>query len=357
MQRAVIIGTGAYIPHETKTNYDFVVHNFYGDDHTLINAPPVEIVEKFKHITGIEERRYAPQEMNASDIGAIAAKSAIEDAAIDPETLDQIIVAHNFGNVIKHSIQTDLVPSLANRIKHSLGIRNPNCIGYDVVFGCPGWLQGVIQADAFFKAGLAKRILVIGTEILSRVIDLYDRDCMIFSDGSGATVLEAVDGNATSSGIMGTAAQSYSVDEAYFINMGKSYLPDADPGIRYLKMKGRKVYEFAIKVVPQAMKACIEKSDVKITDVKKIFIHQANEKMDDVIIRNMYKLFGYSQPPQNIMPMNIRELGNSSVATIPTLLDMVRRGQLPDHEVQKGDIVVFASVGAGMNINAACYRM
>jgi 3-oxoacyl-[acyl-carrier-protein] synthase-3 len=189
------------------------------------------------------------------------------------------------------------------------------------------------------------------------VIDLYDRDCMIFSDGSGATVLEALDGNATSSGIMGTAAQSYSVDEAYFINMGKSYLPDADPGIRYLKMKGRKVYEFAIKVVPQAMKACIEKSDVKITDVKKIFIHQANEKMDDVIIRNMYKLFGYSQPPQNIMPMNIRELGNSSVATIPTLLDMVRRGQLPDHEVQKGDIVVFASVGAGMNINAACYRM
>ena len=134
MQRAVIIGTGAYIPHETKTNYDFVVHNFYGDDHTLINAPSVEIVEKFKHITGIEERRYAPQEMNASDIGAIAAKSAIEDAAIDPETLDQIIVAHNFGNVIKHSIQTDLVPSLANRIKHTLGIRNPNCIGYDVVF-------------------------------------------------------------------------------------------------------------------------------------------------------------------------------------------------------------------------------
>src|SRR5689334_21343561 len=166
MQRAVISGTGAYIPHETKTNYDFVVHNFYGDDLTLIKAPAAEIVEKFKLITGIEERRYASHDLNTSDIGAIAAKRAIEDAAIDPETLDQVIVAHNFGNVIKHSIQTDLVPSLANRIKHSLGIRNPNCIAYDVVFGCPGWLQGVIQADAFFKAGIAKRILVIGTEIL-----------------------------------------------------------------------------------------------------------------------------------------------------------------------------------------------
>ena len=357
MQRAVISGTGSYIPHETKTNYDFIVHDFYGDDHTLIKVPPAEIVEKFKLITGIEERRYAPHDLNTSDIGAIAAKRAIEDAAIDPETLDQVIVAHNFGNVIKHSIQTDLVPSLANRIKHSLGIRNPNCIGYDVVFGCPGWLQGVIQADAFFKAGIAKRILVIGTEILSRVIDHYDRDCMIFSDGAGATVLEAQGGDNNSSGIIGTAAQSYSMEEAYFINMGKSYLPDADPGIRYLKMKGRKVYEFAITVVPQAMKECLEKSNVHITDVKKIFIHQANEKMDEAIIKNMYKLFGYAQPPENIMPMNIRELGNSSVATIPTLLDMVRKGELPNHKVQKGDIVLFASVGAGMNINAACYKM
>jgi 3-oxoacyl-[acyl-carrier-protein] synthase-3 len=356
MQRAVISGTGAYIPHETKTNYDFVVHNFYGDDHTLINAPPVEIVEKFKLITGIEERRYAPHDLNASDIGAIAAKCAIEDSGINPETLDQIIVAHNFGNVIKHSIQTDLVPSLANRIKHSIGIRNPNCICYDIIFGCPGWLQGVIQADAFFKAGMAKKVLVIGTETLSRVIDLYDRDCMIFSDGAGATVLEA-NSDENGSGIIGTAAQSYSVDEAYYINLGKSYLPDADPGIRYLKMKGRKVYEFAIKVVPRAMKECIEKSGVSISDVKKIFIHQANEKMDEVIIKNMYKLFGYSKAPENIMPMNIRELGNSSVATIPTLLDMVRKGQLPEHEVKKGDIVLFASVGAGMNINAACYRV
>lgn len=357
MQRAVISGTGAYIPHETKKNYDFVMHNFYSDDNNLIKVPSHEIVEKFKLITGIEERRYAPHELNTSDIGAMAAKGAIEDAGVDPETLDQIIVAHNFGNVIKHSIQTDLVPSLANRIKHTLGIRNPNCIGYDIVFGCPGWLQGVIHADAFFKAGLAKKALVIGTEILSRVIDLYDRDCMIFSDGAGATVLEAQDGDAGSSGIMSTSAQSYSVDEAYYINMGKSYLPDADPGIRYLKMKGRKVYEFAIKVVPQAMKECIEKSGVSIDEVKKIFIHQANEKMDEVIIKNMYKLFGFAQPPENIMPMNIRELGNSSVATIPTLLNMVRKGQLPDHEVQKGDIVLFASVGAGMNVNAACYRM
>ena len=355
--RTVITGTGAYIPWETKTNHDFSVHDFYGEDYKLIKAPAAEIVEKFKLITGIEERRYAPSELNTSDIGAIAARLAIEDSGIDPETLDQIIVAHNFGNVIKNTIQTDTVPSLAARIKHYLGIKNPNCIAYDILFGCPGWLQGVIQADAFFKAVLAKKILVVGTEILSRVIDKYDRDSMIFSDGAGASVLEAHEGNEDSSGILGTAVQSHCNEETYYINMGKSYLPGADPRIRYMKMKGRKVYEYALKHVPQAMKTCIEKSGVHISEIKKIFIHQANEKMDEAIVNALYKLFGYDSMPPNIMPMNIRELGNSSVATIPTLLDMVRKGHFQNHQLQKGDIVLFASVGAGMNINAACYRV
>jgi 3-oxoacyl-[acyl-carrier-protein] synthase III len=355
--KTIITGTGSYIPPETKSNRDFVVHNFYGEDHRLIEAPVVEIVEKFKLITGIESRRYAPSHLNASDIGAITAQLAIDDAGINPEELDQIIVAHNFGNVIKNTIQTDTVPSLASRIKNILGIKNPSCVGYDILFGCPGWLQGVIHADAFFKAGIAKKILVIGTETLSRVIDIHDRDSMIFSDGAGASVLEAVDGDEKSSGILSIAVQSHCGEETYYINMGRSYFPGSDPCIRYMKMKGRKVYEYALKYVPAAMKECIEKSGVNIYDIKKIFIHQANEKMDEAIIRALYKLFGYSQPPKDIMPMNIRELGNSSVATIPTLLDMVRKGELPQHELHKGDVVLFASVGAGMNINAACYRV
>ena len=116
----------------------------------------------------------------ASDLGYIAAKKAIEDANIDPETLDQIIVAHNYGDVAYNSVQTDAVPALASRIKQKLGIINPSCIAYDILFGCPGWLQGVIHSDAFFKAGIARKILVIGAEALSRVIDPYDRDSMIW---------------------------------------------------------------------------------------------------------------------------------------------------------------------------------
>jgi 3-oxoacyl-[acyl-carrier-protein] synthase-3 len=248
------------------------------------------------------------------------------------------------------------VPSLASLIKNALGIRNAACIAYDILFGCPGWLQGLIQADAYLKAGIAKKALIIGTEALSRVIDMYDRDSMIFSDGAGAVVLEQQEGDATSAGILGYTTATHALEEIDFINMGNSYYPESDPRIRYLKMKGRKVYEFAITQVPAAMKSCLEKSGVPITVLKKIFIHQANEKMDEAIIKRLYQLYGIDMPPVNIMPMSIGWLGNSSVATVPTLFDLVRKNQLPPHELHPGDVLLFASIGAGMNINAVCYR-
>lgn len=355
--RTIITGTGCYIPPVIKTNQDFAVQTFYGEDANRIDTPTKEIVEKFQEITGIEERRYASEEMNSSDMAAIAAKIAIEDSGINPEELDQIIVAQNFGNVIKHTIQTDVLPALASRVKHDLGIKNPNCVAYDILFGCPGWVQGVIQADTFFKAGIAKKALVVGTETLSRVIDTYDRDSMIFSDGAGAVILEANHTKETSSGILSWSAQSHCIDEAYYLYLGKSNFPGSDPRIRYIKMKGRKVYEYAMLHVPAAMKDCLDKAGIPITGLKKVFIHQANEKMDEGIIRRLFKLYGIKEIPEHIMPMSIHKLGNSSVATIPTLFDMVKRGLWDNHDLNEGDIVLFASVGAGMNINAICYRM
>ncbi|MFL5809576.1 MAG: 3-oxoacyl-[acyl-carrier-protein] synthase III C-terminal domain-containing protein, partial [Flavisolibacter sp.] len=121
--------------------------------------------------------------------------------------------------------------------------------------------------------------------------------------------------------------------------------------------KGRKVYEYAIKHVAEAMKAALDKAGFHLSEVKKIFIHQANEKMDEAIIRVLYKLYDLKEVPNNIMPMCIQWLGNSSVATVPTLFDLVKKGKLEAHEVSKGDLILFASVGAGMNINAICYRM
>ncbi|HEX8462892.1 MAG TPA: ketoacyl-ACP synthase III, partial [Segetibacter sp.] len=180
--RTVITGTGSYIPTEKKTNPQFSTQTFYTEDKQPINVDPAIVVEKFEKITGIAERRYVSNNLNTSDIATIAAEQAIVHSGIDMETLDMIIVAQNFGDVTKDTVQTDAVPSLASRVKNKLKIKNANCIAYDLLFGCPGWIQGVIQVDAFFKAGIAKKAVVIGAETLSRVIDVHDRDSMIFSD-------------------------------------------------------------------------------------------------------------------------------------------------------------------------------
>jgi 3-oxoacyl-[acyl-carrier-protein] synthase-3 len=351
----IITGTGSYIPSVVKTNQSFVKNSFYAENGELIATPNEEIVEKFKDITGIAERRYADSNENTSEMATKAAVLAIKDAGIDPETIDQIIVAHNFGNVLAGTIQTDAIPAIASRVKHQLGIKNPACVAYDILFGCPGWIQGVIQADAFIKSGMAKKCLVIGAETLSRVVDVHDRDSMIFSDGAGACIVEHSDEPNT--GILASSVQSHCEDETYFLYLGKSYHPEGEEATRYIKMKGRKVYEYAIKNVPIAMKECIEKAGVDIHDVKKFFLHQANEKMDEGFIKALFKLYGIREIPANIMPMSIHELGNSSVATIPTLYDRVKHGFYKEHQLNKGDIIIFASVGAGMNINAICYKI
>ena len=293
--RSVITGTGSYIPPSIKTNDDFLDADFYGEDHMPLLTPNEEIVEKFKDITGIEERRYAADDFNSSDMALIAAQYAIADAGIDPETIDQIIFAHNFGNVLKNTIQSDALPALASRIKHDLGIKNPACVAYDILFGCPGWIQGVIQAHAYILAGMAKKCLVIGSETLSRVIDVHDRDSMIFSDGAGACIVEAVDAAGTQSGILSLSVQSHCVQEAFYLQLAASNYPESDPSVRFMKMKGRKVYEYAIKNVPLAMKDCLDKAGLHVTDVTKFFLHQANEKMDEGFVKALYKLYGIKE--------------------------------------------------------------
>ncbi|MCK9450525.1 MAG: ketoacyl-ACP synthase III [Bacteroidales bacterium] len=353
--RTVISGTGSYIPNRIIKNSDFVKQVFFEKDQSLIDSPGEEIIRKFKDITGIGERRWAENNQNNSDLAAFAAEAAIKDAGIDRETIDQIIVAHNYGDVTKGSNQSDMVPSIAARVRHKLGIKNNQCVPYDVIFGCPGWIQGVIQADAFIRTGLAKRCLVIGTETLSRIVDVYDRDTMIFSDGAGAVILEA-NSEGTDSGIMATSNMSHTDEELDYLYFDKSNLPDSNSNTKYIKMLGRKVYEYSLNHVPDAMKIALDRSGEPIESVKKILIHQANEKMDAAIVQRFFRKYGLRPNIETVMPMSIAELGNSSVATVPTLYDMILKNQVPNHHIEKGDILLFASVGAGMNINSFVYK-
>ncbi|MGZ9674988.1 3-oxoacyl-ACP synthase III family protein [Flavobacterium sp. GNP001] len=347
-----IAGIGSYIPELQIANTDFSEHIFLNEDGSPFAYPNEVVIGKFKGITGIQNRRYAEPHLTSSDLAYFAAQKAISNAAIDPETIDYIIFAHNFGDVSHGTIQSDMVPSLATRVKNKLQIKNPKCVSYDLLFGCPGWIEGVLQANAFIKSGMAKRCLVIGSETLSRVVDAHDRDSMIYSDGAGAAIIEA---STDESGMLSYESATYANDEAGYLFFGKSYNQDLDPDTRYIKMYGRKIYEFALTNVPLAMKNCLEASGVAIGDLKKILIHQANEKMDEAIINRFYKLFNQTAP-KDIMPMSIHDLGNSSVATVPTLFDLLIRGEIKNQSIQKGDVLLFASVGAGMNINAFVYR-
>ena len=347
-----ITGTGSYIPEIIQDNYKFLDRNFFDNEGNRIETKNEEIIEKFQKITGIRERRYAKDELNTSDIAYLAAKEAIINSKVDPEKIDYIILAHNFGNANNDSTQVDVFPSLAVRVKNLLKIKNPKCVAYDILFGCPGWLEGIIQGYGFIKAGMAERCLVIGADTLSRVVDVNDRDSMIFADGAGATIIEKTD---EEGGILSHNTASYTDDEVFYLFYGKSYNPQADEKTKYIKMRGRKVYEFALTNVPSAMKECLDLANTDISEIKKILIHQANAKMDDAIVKRLYKLFN-EESPEKIMPLTVDRFGNSSVATVPTMFDLIVRNKLGDHKIEKGDKIIFASVGAGMHINAMVYQ-
>jgi 3-oxoacyl-[acyl-carrier-protein] synthase-3 len=175
---------------------------------------------------------------------------------------------------------------------------------------------------------------------------------MIYSDGAGAVIIED---NNKAGGILAHETATYALDEAHFIYFGETNHSEITDKRRYIKMYGRKIYEFALTNVPLALNSCLEKSGISIKEVKKILIHQANEKMDEAIVKRLYKMHDMKMP-DGIMPMTINTLGNSSVATVPTLYDMILKGQLKNQEINEGDIIMFASVGAGMNINAIVYQ-
>jgi 3-oxoacyl-[acyl-carrier-protein] synthase-3 len=347
-----ITGTGSYVPNNVLKNNDFLNHSFLTNDGTPFEIENKEIIEKFSSITGIKERRYAAKSENSSDLAAKAAKKAILNSRTNQETIDYIIVAHNFGDTPYGLKQSNPLPSVASKVKSLLEIKNPKCVAYDILFGCPGWIEAVVQAKSFIKSGMAKKCLVIGTETLSRVVDVRDRDSMIFADGAGATIIEESN---KLGGILSHETVTYTANgEVDILFFGESYEPDNKN--QFIKMKGRKVYEFALLHVPEAMKSCLDQSGVKIQNLKKIFIHQANEKMDEAIVKRFYRLYKEKVPP-SVLPMNIEFNGNSSVATIPTLLDQVLNGEKKGHLLTEGDIILFASVGAGMNINAITYQV
>ena len=353
MPNTIIIGSGSYIPTKVIGREHFMDSVFYTDEGDRIDKPNAEIIQKFVEITEIENRRYMEDGEFNSDLGYRAAKEAIYDAKIDQEEIDYIIYASNFGEVDQNGM-TNFMPSMSARVKNKLGIKNRKCVNYDMIFGCPGWVEAMILADTLIKAKKAKLILVVGSESLSRVTDAFDRNKMIFADGAGAVVVKATDDENV--GIIADSTICDNDAELNYLENGPSLKRDEDRRPLYIRMHGRKIYEYALKNVPDAIKETIDKAGLTIDDIDKILIHQANAKMDYAMISRLHKLYGKTDYDHAIAPMTIQEFGNSSVATIPTLFDLIIKGEMKGHTFKEKGNIVFASVGAGMNINAIVYR-
>ena len=353
MPNTLIIGSGCYIPENIIEGSHFKDSVFYDDNNQLIEKPTDEIIQKFVDITEIERRRYlSPEDFN-SDLGLRASLEAIEDAGIDKEEIDYIIYATNFGEVDVDGIP-NFMPSLSARLKNKLDIKNRSCVNYDMIFGCPGWVESLILADTLIKAKKARTILVVGGETLSRVTDEFDRNKMIFADGAGAVVVTATED--TTVGVLADSTLCDNGEELNYLANGPSLNLESKEARQYIQMKGRKIYEYALKNVPDAIKKTIEKAGLDISDITKILIHQANAKMDYAMIGRLFKLYGQKDYDHAISPMTIQEFGNSSVATVPTLFDLIRKGKMEGQEFIPGSHILFTSVGAGMNINCVIYK-
>ncbi|NVK86451.1 MAG: ketoacyl-ACP synthase III, partial [Cytophagia bacterium] len=176
MPNVIINGVGSCIPDQVVKNEDFLQHEFYQENGEGFPYANDVIIKKFQQITGIEERRYAKKGQFNSDLASIAAKNALANSSVSKEELDYIIFAHNFGDLDDDSNRIDIMPSLAAKVKHQLAIENPSTSCFDIIFGCPGWVQGAIQATQMIRCGDAKAVMVIGAETLSKIVDNHDRD-------------------------------------------------------------------------------------------------------------------------------------------------------------------------------------
>ncbi|MGH9948222.1 MAG: 3-oxoacyl-ACP synthase III family protein [Pyrinomonadaceae bacterium] len=350
----IILGTGSVLPDVAVPNSHFVSNEFYDHEGAKIERSGIEVIEKLEAITGIRERRYIPEDQDSIELMTAASRLAVADAGIDVNEFSGIIVAHNAGNMIPQTREFHTVPNLAACLKNALDCTNHDCFAYDILFGCPGWLQAVIQAHQTIQCGDADRILVTGLEVASRMLDPHDVDSMILADGCGACVVSASD--AVNAGILSHATYSHAQSDLRIIYLSESNKKGLD-GSCYFHMNGREVYKYATEWVPKVIKDALGKAALDIRDVDIFLFHQANAKMLSAIAKNLAEICGVTfDSLAGKIPSTIEFLGNTSVATIPTMLDLIRKEKLGTYRITEGQIAVMASVGAGMHCNALVYK-
>lgn len=281
--------------------------------------------EWIRERTGIERRRIITEETTVS-MASVAAERALADAGISPEQVELIITATISSNVI--------LPCTACVVQKEIGAVNAAC--FDVNAACCGFLTAYQTAQAYIAAGIYRTILIIGSESLSKLTDWTDRGtCILFGDGAGAAVLTAGEGR----NFRGVLHSDGSKGAA--LSCSGKYWKSGEGDTGFMKMDGREVFQFAVKRVPEVIHETLEINGCGLNDIDYFIVHQANRR----IIESAARRLGVAAEK---FPINLQEYGNTSSASIPILLDELRRNGM----LKKGSRILLAGFGAGLSWGA-----
>lgn len=311
-----IIGTGSYVPEQIVTNDDL--------------AKIVETNDEWiRSRTGIGQRRIATED-STSDMAAMAAGRALESAGIGPEEIDLILLATSSPDYC--------FPNGACEVQGKIGAVNAAC--YDISAACTGFVFALNTAHAFISSGIYKTALVIGADVLSKLIDWKDRGtCVLFGDGAGAAVVQA-----SETGILGINMHSDGTRGGVLTcgsRTNGNFLLGKKPELGYMAMDGQEVFKFAVKKVPECINELLSDTGVSADEIRYFVIHQANYRIIESIAKRL-------KVSLDRFPVNMEHYGNTSGASVPLLLDEInRKGML-----KPGDKIVFSGFGAGLTWGA-----
>ncbi len=320
MTQVCINGVGCYTPLGRCTNYDLAAQLGVSEDHIM-------------KLTGIRERRRVAPEEATSDMAFCAAQAALHDASVAPDEVDCLLVATATADYV--------TPSTANLLQHRLGLRQVPA--YDLNAGCTGSLYALITAAGLIRAGLFRTVLVIGAELISRLIDMQDIEtALVFGDGAGAAVLQA---DVSRPGSLRFLAHTWASDgskaDVIMVPAGGSRQPASHDTVEkrqhVLRMKGKSVYRFAVRLLPALIQEVLAKADRSLDDLRLLIPHQANWR---IIEAAAHKL----SLPHDRIAVNIDRYGNTSSASVLIALSEACQ----QDRLQPGDTAVLASFGAGL---------
>lgn len=324
LKSAKIIGMGYHVPKKILSNADL---------EKLVETSDEWITSR----SGIKERRVVKDDETTADLGAKAAKAALKSAKLEAKDIDLIIVATFTPN--------NLMPSTATIIQNKLKAKN--AAAFDISAACSGFIYALTVAHQFLSTGFYKNALVVGAETITKFIDFTDRNtCVLFGDGAGAVVLK---GCKQGLGIINSYIMSNG-NNFITIPAGGSAMPCSTEALegrqQFVKMDGREVYKFGVKVVPDALTELLNKCKLKISDIDKIIFHQANVRIIDAVCAKLG-----IEPEKSYV--NLHKYGNTSAASIPIALCEA----VQEKAIKKGDLVVLVGFGAGMTWGATALRM